>query len=150
MWGIWFHLLLRKLLDLNIFKSYFWGCNICLLFILFRSESINEDEETTYHSLLQKAGKETSPLGTGADFVSGCNLPCHSDVHDSFFSNLRIQVSHRACFIFFKDFVLMQDTFFSAMLFFWCLCNYLIFLLWIIRYCGLFSFSSSNHWRNWF
>ena len=53
---------------------------------------LSDAQQHTLGALWRKAGEETVAGEVGEYLVSSSHLPSHSDVHQSFFSNLRIQV----------------------------------------------------------
>lgn len=50
-----------------------------------------------WHSICFCLGTETSQYGTGVDIVSGSHLPCHSEIHLSYLTKEKIQVSETRC-----------------------------------------------------
>ena len=53
---------------------------------------MNTEQQEIMETLFARAGEEPYPIEQGEDVISSSNLPCHSDVHKSFFTNKRIQV----------------------------------------------------------
>ena len=58
-----------------------------------KEASITVEQQNTYQNLVKKAGTETSPLGIDCpDAFTGSQYPSHTDVHESYFTQQRIQV----------------------------------------------------------
>lgn len=97
-----------------------WKCNICWKYRSSEESAYtppSDSQKMVYATLLKRLEQEPLRGIVGPDYVTGSNLPSHSDIHISCLTGLKIQVQpnvrHKLfvsivfmCFIIFKNVVL--------------------------------------------